>query len=218
MIPLGVLASSYVAPAGGGASFEYLTTIYGGTFSTPNYTYTFSDVSFGTAASNRTLIIATHSRGAARRFSTLTVGGEAATSQAGGQDDWVGVDIWTVPLPSGTSGNVVAYAGAGSEARAISVWAAYGTLAYSSGSFSGVAGASITLTAPENCLTIAAQAGVTATVGTAYVGVTERARNNTTYMGYAAGDAQPDAGSHTVSATGSSSTNMAAVVVDFTLI
>ena len=146
MIPLGVLASGYVASSAlSGAS--YLTYSESSTGTT---TRTFAGLSLGTAASNRNIIAVTHSR--SRYPSGVTIGGVTATMHAALQDGYAHTAVWSAAVPTGATGDVVVtYAIGSPEAAVVAVWAAYGTLAYSASGTSGT-GKTVTLTAPSDCL------------------------------------------------------------------
>lgn len=76
-----------------------------------NTAYTFSGLSFGTAAANRVLIVVLlegKSDSPTNGVATgVTIGGVAATKVVGNSSGEVNGSIWQAPVPSGTSGSVV---------------------------------------------------------------------------------------------------------------
>ena len=212
MIPLGVLASGYVASSAlSGAS--YLTYSDSSTGTT---TRTFAGLSLGTAASNRSIIVVTHSR---YRYPTdVTIGGVTATCHAAFQDNYAHTAVWSAAVPTGATGDVVVtYAIGSPETAAVALWAAYGTLAYDTHGTNGE-GNTVTLTAPSDCLAIAA---VTNLSDSDHAGAVDGSSDYEAYPWYQTNvvglHSTPAAGSHTVTAYASTYANWAMVVVDFTL-
>ena len=218
MIPLGVLASGYVAPAGGGEGVEYLSL---STTSTGTTTRTVSGVGFSTAANNRSIIIAVHTR--YRAPASATIGGVAATLHALFSDVYAHTAIFSAVVPSGTSGNVtVTHAGGNPEQFALAAWVAYGTLAYDSHATNG-AGKEVTVTAPSDALVIAAMTTLHVLAGSEYTFETPAGDYGTgttnMQMQSSAAHAQPDPGTYTavITSSGNNYGNSALLAVVFTL-
>lgn len=105
MIPLGVLASSYVAPAGGGG----LDVSYLGYVSDTNdaAAYTFSSVDLGAAATDRTIIVHVHQRNSIS-ITAVSIGGVSATIDVAASGDNSGDHaIVRAAVPTGTTGDIV---------------------------------------------------------------------------------------------------------------
>ena len=218
MIPLGVLASGYVAPAGGGEGVEYLSL---STTSTGTTTRTVSGVGFGTAANNRNIIIAVHTR--YRAPASATIGGVTATLHALFSDVYAHTAIFSAVVPSGTSGDVtVTHTGGNPEQFALAAWVAYSTLTYDSHATNG-AGKTVTVTAPSDALVIAAMTTLHVVVGLEYEFTTPTGdyATGTTNMSMQSlgAHSQPSAGEYTVVVTsgGKNYGNSALLAVAFTL-
>jgi hypothetical protein len=144
--PLGLRAASTTA----GKRFQYIANY---AIASSQTTFTFNDVSFGTPAFNRTIIIVLLARSStARSFSSCTIAGNTPNIVGSTGTTNVPRNIFSINLPSGTSGTVSAtFSGAVSSGCSIAVYAVYGLssdVAVSSGN-DGVSGAtsrSVTLT------------------------------------------------------------------------
>lgn len=181
MIPLGVLASSYVAPAGGGGGVTFLGT----TSSTDNLEqYTFTGVDIGSASSDRVIIAAVHNRLTGTVISGVTIGGVTATQDAAtlASSNAGAADIWRAAVPTGTTATVVVDMPVGDPANGclVALWAITGhtvTVADTgsvAGGSSGSKGGTATVTATAGgCVIAANYLHYTPTVTTELTGVTE---------------------------------------------
>lgn len=200
------------AVASGASESEYLTY---STSSTGTTTRTFAGLSLGTAGSNRTIIVVTHSR--YRYPSGVTIGGVTATSHAEFQDSYAHTAVWSAAVPTGATGDVVVtYALGSPEAAAVAVWAAYGTLAYDTHGTNGN-GRTVTLTAPSNCLEIAAVTHLETDTAMDIDGVSDYEAFMNWRMNLVGVHSTPAAGSHTVTASAAAYASWAMLVVDFAL-
>ena len=105
MIPLGVLASGYVAPAGG-AMFEFLGAASPASAAT---THTFAAMPLGSAVADRTILVCLVTQAT---VSSVTVAGVAATNDIwhmGGSS--TSASLWRATVPTGTNGDVVVVIG-----------------------------------------------------------------------------------------------------------
>ena len=145
MIPLGVLASGHVAPAGGGGGVSL--TYSGGQSSSSKPTYTFTEVPLGDAATDRVVIVGISTRDG--DVGSVTVGGVSATiaGQVSANSDRACMAVAAVP--TGITGDVVVthvspYA---SQRVLIGVWVAsgFGTLTVADHGGSAVNDADISL-------------------------------------------------------------------------
>ncbi len=151
---------------------EYFATVYSDTVSTVyrgNYSFTtspaaqtFSSVPFGTAASNRHVVVVAATGTALATPSGVTAGGVSGTLVVrvdGG--DAMDIDIWIVAVPTGTSGDVVVTQGTASSAGGMAVYTMTGANATAfhtnTVSVSGSGGADISST-----INVAAGGGVIA--------------------------------------------------------
>jgi hypothetical protein len=208
MIPLGVLGSVQ----GAAASYSFVTYMSDTTATT---SHSFASLSVGSAAANRTVIVAI-SLYAGTAVSSLTIGGVAATIHLQAWDGVLaGVVIASAALPTGTTATVAFTTSANTTERTVGVWAAYGTLTYSTSGSSNISAPSVTLTAPSAALAIAAYAASNSGA-TALTGVTQR-YGLASFPKYLGGDAQPAPGSHTVTSGGGPNFYNALGVVEFTL-
>lgn len=106
MIPLGVLASSCVAPAGGSLSLSFLGAT-SGTGSTLQVPVVFSGVSLGPADASRTIVLAVSMRaGFAPDHTAASIAGVTATRDAYAVDGVHAVSIWHAAVPTGTTGTI----------------------------------------------------------------------------------------------------------------
>lgn len=107
MIPLGVLASTRVAAAGGGGlTYEGSVLL---SYATTD-TITFPSAPFGTAGASRTIIAAVSRRLATGSLITgVTIGGVTATlAEKSGTPNYDAASIWYATVPTGATGDVVA--------------------------------------------------------------------------------------------------------------
>ena len=106
MIPLGVLASSHVAPAGGSGSFDFLSTHSSDANAS---SYTFSGVDIGTAATDRVVIVYVSFQNASATISGVTIGGVTATIDVqGGGTNGNNRNGWArAVVPTGTTADIV---------------------------------------------------------------------------------------------------------------
>ena len=121
---LGVVASSRVRPAvGGGAiTHSYITGVDNGA---NQATYTYSSVSLGAAASDRTIVVVAVSRGTGGSGTfSCTIGGVAATIDFSSGFTGTGnaIMIARAVVPTGTTGDIVVGFGATQLRSAIGVY------------------------------------------------------------------------------------------------
>ena len=127
MIPLGVLASGYVAPAGGVSGVSFLGVLNS---ASALETYTFSGVDIGPASADRTLILCVMAR-PTLALQSVTVGGSAATADARNAAGNAGdgrAEIWRIDYPTGTTADVAVKTVSGDPAAgcAVAVYAITG--------------------------------------------------------------------------------------------
>lgn len=122
MIPLGILASSYVAPAGGGGP-----TFLGQTWDQADLTtYTFSSQSLGTPSSDRQIVCAIMARYGYGILS-VTIGGVTATADAPSTLGGGALGIYRAAVPLGGTGDVVVTFSSGAIRCSIALWAFTGS-------------------------------------------------------------------------------------------
>jgi len=141
-------------------------------------TFTFSSVSFSTAAADRRVVMALWEQGGAVGISSVTIGGVSASQLVGsGGTTNPLVSLWIAAVPTGTSGNVVVQFGGGTANCAIAVWAVYGigsNTAFATATTSAAENpASESLSVPSNGVAIAASRLVTNTTAFTWSGLTE---------------------------------------------
>lgn len=195
MIPLGVLASAYVAPAGGGAGVEYIGIEENTAYNANPYTLT--DVPIGPAATDRILILAVMTRNATYATS-VTVGGISATGDnvytGGNTGDWR-VEHWRAAVPTGTTADVVVtWSGGVTAGTGVAVYSITGyTVAVADAGYSTSLTPSTTVTATSGGLIIAT-AGYSINAGAtcAWTGVNEDFEGS-----YGFGSSQMYSGGHT---------------------
>ncbi len=149
MIPLGVVASSYVPPAAGTTGVFQQATIDTASKST----YTFAAQPIGAAAADRRVIVAVGLR--TTTLDSVTIGGIAATQDSSFTALGNIAAIWSAVVPTGTTADVViATSGTQPTRCGIGVWTTNGD---PTGSSAGYAGGSAA-TNPAT-LTVSTQAG-----------------------------------------------------------
>ena len=122
MIPLGVLASGYVAPAGGG-----LTYLGHMSSTTDSATHTFN-VNIGPAATDRTVIVGyTGFASGGKNLTTFTIAGSSATVDAYA-NGWAPSGIGRLVVPTGNAATIVLSFNGVVEAMTIFVWTYNGTV------------------------------------------------------------------------------------------
>ena len=137
MIPLGVLASGYVPPAGGGGlAWNFLS---GYADPTGNLaTYTFPSVPLGDAATDRLIIVSVTIRyGSSIPKPNVTVAGVTATRVAS-TDSSFGASVHVALVPSGATGDIVVNTNAANhQGCGIAAYRATGTAATPVGTYGG---------------------------------------------------------------------------------
>lgn len=108
----------------GGSSNPKVTGAFAGSIGQTN-TWTFSGISFGTAAANR-YVLAVIAWGASSNITTVSIGGVSATQVLATNNSTERLQYWIAPVPTGTSGNVVTN-GSGTGTMACTTYAIYGT-------------------------------------------------------------------------------------------
>ena len=123
MIPLGVLASGYVAPAGGG-----LTYLGHMSSTTDSATHTFN-VNIGPAATDRTVIVGyTGFASGGKNLTTFTIAGSSATVDAYA-NGWAPSGIGRLVVPTENTATIVLSFNATVQNMTIFVWTYSGTIA-----------------------------------------------------------------------------------------
>lgn len=147
-----------VAPGGGGsatasASFEG-TWRDSDTASNNASNYTFSGLSFGTAAANRLIVAGIHNTeyisGPADQPSSVTIGGVSATNVVINVDNEACASIWQALVPSGTTGSVVVNFPATQQNCGVGIWSIVTNRQAAQFSSSSDNGASIAATIPTS--------------------------------------------------------------------
>ena len=124
MIPLGVLASGYVAPAGGGLTYLGYTSS-----TTDGATHTFTDVNIGSAATDRTVIVGyTGFASGAKNLATFTIAGSSAVIDAY-TDGWAPSGIGRLVVPTGNAATIVLSFNETVQNMTIFVWTYSGAIA-----------------------------------------------------------------------------------------
>lgn len=182
MIPLGVLASSYVAPAGG-VTLEYLGVVTdptgGGT------SRTFSDVNFGDAATGRVIVIGV-SRFSDFALSSVTIGGVAATiANQAGYNRWASIAYATVP--TGSTGSITINAANFPGGCAVAVWRISGAVSV----VETKSGDSYSITGDSNGCIVCCGASEKPN-GFSWTNATKRSDGEIGYVAYTAADAVAD--------------------------
>ena len=120
MIPLGVLASSYVAPAGGGGA--YLDSYYASVTATT--THTFTSIDIGPASASRVVIVGIAVGNQHNGISAVTIGGVSATIAAtSGNQSYTNDAIAYATVPTGTTADIAITVTAAQTRFHLSVWA-----------------------------------------------------------------------------------------------
>lgn len=114
-------------------------------------TYTFNNVSFGQASSDRyVVVVAAFQSPSSTTFTSMTIGGVSATAAVSRPATTQGMAIYFALITSGTSGTIVTTTGANCSAQLISVYSirGIGTSLVGTGNSNGLTGtpASITTT------------------------------------------------------------------------
>ena len=91
-------------------------------------TYTFSSQDLGTAAANRTIVVAVgyHSSGSVVAINSITVGGTGLSSTLSTAESTMQTQIWEGDITTGTSADIVVTFASGVTRVGIGVWALYG--------------------------------------------------------------------------------------------
>ena len=115
------------SPYGPPLSYTYLQTA---TDSTNGTTTTFSSQNLGTAASNRTIVVAVNINfsGAPGSITAMTVGGVSVTTSSAEFESTGFSGVFYASVPTGSTGDIVISSAATMSAVAISVYALYGDL------------------------------------------------------------------------------------------
>ena len=90
--------------------------------------YTFSSTALGTAAANRTIVVAVgyHSSGSVVAINSITVGGTGLSSTLSTAESTMQTQIWEGDITTGTSEDIVVTFASGVTRVGIGVWAVYG--------------------------------------------------------------------------------------------
>lgn len=121
-------------------------------------TYTYTGVSFSTAAAGRKIVVSVHAGFGGTTVSTLTIGGISATfiQRANAGSNYV-VEMWEATVPTGTTGTIVVTWNAGQNFCSVGVWAVYNAAAtYSAAAVSSADPLSASVAIPANGCSIAA--------------------------------------------------------------
>lgn len=187
MIPLGVLASSHVAPAGGGVTLTYE--------SAPSTAGTsFTGVPIGAAASDRIVLIACSWRAAGTGITptAVTIGGVTATIDADHQSaigNTSGV-VWAhAVVPTGTSATIVVTFDATVLRSGLTVWSVTGSssLTLSDSDSTVTHGDSVTVAGPADIVVAATSAFLAVDQSVAWTNATELHDSSIAFNTYYAG-------------------------------
>ena len=104
MLARRLIGARVAAAAGSSAESSYLTAVNDTSGKT---TYSFASVSFGTAASDRLIVVCANPNGSSvTSINSMTIGGISATKAAENQTGNGVSSIWFALVPTGTSGTV----------------------------------------------------------------------------------------------------------------
>jgi hypothetical protein len=153
--------------------------------------YTYPNVTLGTAASDRIIIVGIHGRASASPnsvISNVTIGGITAT-QAGASRllNLLIQEIWFAIVPTGTTGNIVVTFGEGQVASSIGVWNVFGAnpvpFDTDGGTGTGATLSITNLTIPDNGCGVMSYNNTTTTTAVVWTNATSRFDNTNRHSG-----------------------------------
>ena len=167
MIPIGVLASSYVAPAGG-LSLSFISAHVSGAANS----FTVSGVNIGDASTSRSIIVCVGNDaggGGWRNITGLTIGGVTATIDVTAHPQRLPTAIGRAAVPTGTTANITMSLSGVASALYIAIFRLDGAVAVSD---TAIGSTSATVTGATGGVIIASAAGDSA-AGNTWTNLTE---------------------------------------------